>query len=322
MMLRSRRCREVLLDHLLRAAAGHGGDRHARLFEIVDGLDGAVVGFNEKGDALLADGDEVHHFLAGRGLERPRARHRIGLLAGRRRSCPSRLRSIRASPRVCPQPRSARRSTASTPSSPRRPRRSRRPRPSSPSDRAARRGRASRSRGHRRTSRTCIAGGATAEEIASETALELGTLALNSETTRRPRRRPGLPRPPRSRPRSARRPTSIELAGGGLATLRVDSIDPPALIPLAEVRDRVAADWTAARTAEALTELADGYVAELDGGLELRRPRRAPRPPDRDGRRPADPRRDRPTAPPPALVADVFAAEPARPRSPAATATA
>ena len=35
------------------------------------------------------------------------------------------------------------------------------------------------------------------------------------------------------------------------------------------MRDRVAADWTAARTAEALTRLTDGYVAELDGGLTL-----------------------------------------------------
>ena len=39
-----------------------------------------------------------------------------------------------------------------------------------------------------------LAGGATAEEIAAETVLEPGTLALDAETTRRPRRRPGLPR--------------------------------------------------------------------------------------------------------------------------------
>ena len=61
----------------------------------------------------------------------------------------------------------------------------------------------------------------------------------------------------------------VALDDGGLATLRVDAVEPPALLPLAEVRDRVAADWTAARTAEALTELAEGYVAELEGGLAL-----------------------------------------------------
>ena len=41
------------------------------------------------------------------------------------------------------------------------------------------------------------------------------------------------------------------------------------MIPLAEVRDRVAADWREARTAEALQKLADGYRDELKAGLAL-----------------------------------------------------
>ncbi len=49
----------------------------------------------------------------------------------------------------------------------------------------------------------------------------------------------------------------------------MDEIEPAAVIPLAEIRDRVAADWTEARTAEALSALAEGYRAEIAGGLPL-----------------------------------------------------
>jgi peptidyl-prolyl cis-trans isomerase D len=41
------------------------------------------------------------------------------------------------------------------------------------------------------------------------------------------------------------------------------------VIAFAEVRDRVAADWTAARTAEALTVVAEGFRDEVAGGLTL-----------------------------------------------------
>ena len=84
--------------------------------------------------------------------------------------------------------------------------------------------------------------------------MQLGTLALNSET------KGGLaddPKPsatPPPRPSAGEETDLIELADGGLATLRVDRIDPPAVIPLAEIRDRVAADWTADQTADALDQ--------------------------------------------------------------------
>ena len=152
-----------------------------------------------------------------------------------------------------------------------------------------------------------LAGGATAEEISAETALEPGTLALDASTTG------GLADDPAFRTAALEAEVGVEtdliaLEGGGIATLRVDAIDPPALLPLAEVRDRVAADWTAARTAEALTRLTDGYVAELDGGLSLAALA------ERLGRPLATvaplTRGDTPEGPPPALVAEVFAAEP------------
>jgi peptidyl-prolyl cis-trans isomerase D len=152
-----------------------------------------------------------------------------------------------------------------------------------------------------------LAGGATVEEIAAETVLEPGTLALDAGTTG------GLADDPAFRAAAEAAEVGVEtdliaLEGGGLATLRVDAVEPPALLPLAEVRDRVAADWTAARTAEALTELAEGYVADLDAGLTLAA---------------LGERIDRPVATvapltradtaegaPPALVAEVFAVEP------------
>ena len=111
-----------------------------------------------------------------------------------------------------------------------------------------------------------IAGGATLEEIASETAMELGSVALNSETSG------GIADDPAFREAALAAETGeetdlVELADGGLATLRVERIDPPTVIPLAEIRDRVAADWREGRTADALQKLADGYLTELEAGL-------------------------------------------------------
>lgn len=153
-----------------------------------------------------------------------------------------------------------------------------------------------------------VAGGATAEEVADETVLDLGTLSLDAGT------KGGLADDPAFRQAALGADTGIEtdpiaLADGGLAVIRVDGVDPPALLPLAEVRDRVAADWTAARTADALATVADGYARELDGGLafaalaeRLGRPVQAV---------PALTRGDTAPGAPPELVADVFAAAPA-----------
>ncbi len=150
-----------------------------------------------------------------------------------------------------------------------------------------------------------IAGGATLEEIASETVLQLGSLALNSETTG------GIADDKTFRDAALKANVGeetdlVELAGGGLATLRVDKIDPPAVIPLAEIRDRVAADWTRARTVEALDKLAVGFIAELNGGLSFADLAQ------RLGRQEqhVDPLTRGETAPgaPAGLVADIFAA--------------
>lgn len=113
-----------------------------------------------------------------------------------------------------------------------------------------------------------IAGGATIEEIASETLMDLGTIELTEASTG------GLADDAAFRQLAAaagegEETDVVELAGGGLATLRVEAVEPPAPIPFEEVRTQVAEDWTAARTAEALAALATGYAVELDGGLEF-----------------------------------------------------
>ena len=152
-----------------------------------------------------------------------------------------------------------------------------------------------------------LAGGATVEEVADETVLEPGTLALDAATTG------GLADDPAFRSAAEGAEVGIdtdpiELADGEIATLRVDAIDPPALLPLAEIRDRVSADWTAAQTAAALTTLADGYVAEIGSGLTLAALG------ERLGRAATIvaplTRGDSAEGVPPALIADVFAAEP------------
>ena len=152
-----------------------------------------------------------------------------------------------------------------------------------------------------------IAGGATLEEIASETVMQLGSIALNSES------KGGLADDPKFRDAAAKAAVGeetdlVELTGGGLVTLRVDKIDPPAVIPLAEIRDRVAADWTATQTADALTRLATGYIAELKAGTSFADlATRLGQPVSKAG-----PLTRGETAPgaPPELVADVFAAAP------------
>lgn len=113
-----------------------------------------------------------------------------------------------------------------------------------------------------------VAGGATLEEIASETVMELGHVALNAGTTG------GVADDPAFRKAADAAATGeetdpIQLADGGIASLRVDGIDPPAVIPLSEIRDRVAADWTSDQTAAALQTLADGFVSELKAGGTL-----------------------------------------------------
>ncbi len=113
-----------------------------------------------------------------------------------------------------------------------------------------------------------IAGGASIEEVAAETPLVQGRIALNDETTE------GIAADPDFREVAFAAGESFEtdpfeLADGSIATLRVDEVLPPTLLPLEEVRDRVAADWRAERTAERLTEAAEAWRVEIAEGTPI-----------------------------------------------------
>ncbi len=113
-----------------------------------------------------------------------------------------------------------------------------------------------------------VAAGATIEEISEETPLAADTLALNVETTE------GIGADPAFREAALNaiegiETDPIELDSGGIAVLRVDAVLEPAVLPLDEVRERVAADWSAAETRARLTERAEALRAELDRDTDL-----------------------------------------------------
>jgi peptidyl-prolyl cis-trans isomerase D len=152
-----------------------------------------------------------------------------------------------------------------------------------------------------------IAGGASIEEVAAETPLVQGQIGLNDETTE------GVAADPDFRQAALAAGENFEtdpfeLSDGSIATLRVDAIVPPTLLPLEEVRDQVAADWRAERAAEVLTEAAGAWRAEIAEGASLEELA------ERLGARveTAGPlsRGDISAAAPPELVAEIFELEP------------
>lgn len=113
-----------------------------------------------------------------------------------------------------------------------------------------------------------LASGATLADVAKDFGMELGTLDYNSESEG------GLVGYEAFRkvadaltPESF--PTLEALDDGGVFALQLDGIDPAAPRPLEEVRDKVAADWTADRTRSALSELAGADLAQLQNGAAL-----------------------------------------------------
>ncbi len=151
-----------------------------------------------------------------------------------------------------------------------------------------------------------IAGGARIEEIAAETVLEQGEIALNTTTTG------GLSDDPAFRTAALSAEVGVEtdlveLDGDGLVTLRVEAIEPPALIPLEEIEAEVLADWRAEAVAEALAAQSESWRAQIGSGLafadlaeELGVAAQAAGPMVRSDALPGTP---------PRLVADIFATE-------------
>jgi peptidyl-prolyl cis-trans isomerase D len=113
-----------------------------------------------------------------------------------------------------------------------------------------------------------IAGGAKLEEIASETVMQLGEIELNDDSTDPLAVDPGF-RAAADAAVEGEETDLVELEGGGYATLRLEAVEPPTLIPLGEIRGTVATDWHAAQVAAALAERAQGYATEIEQGLAI-----------------------------------------------------
>ena len=102
-----------------------------------------------------------------------------------------------------------------------------------------------------------LAGGATLEQLAEETPMELGRIDFSAET---PSEGIAAYQAFRERARAVTAedfPQLYQLDDGGVVVLRLDELVPPALIPLDKVRDAVLADWTGAETRRELKSLAE-----------------------------------------------------------------
>lgn len=107
-----------------------------------------------------------------------------------------------------------------------------------------------------------LAAGATLEEVAADTDMELSTLAFTSGTT------DGIAayeefREAATLVQDGDFPEIISLSDGGVFALRLDGVTEPARIPLDKVREQVTRDWTAAETVSALRVMADDLATKL-----------------------------------------------------------
>ena len=111
-----------------------------------------------------------------------------------------------------------------------------------------------------------LAGGATLEEVADETELELGQIDW------RPGVEDGIAASSAFREAVAAAdpedyPEAQATEDGGIFAFRIDEVRPPEVPPLADIRDAVAEAWRADQTTTRLTALAEEYATAFrDGG--------------------------------------------------------
>ena len=110
-----------------------------------------------------------------------------------------------------------------------------------------------------------LAAGATLEELAQETEMELGTLTVGPDTAEGMAAYPAF-RETVQATNPGDFPDLISLNDGALLSLRVDEVIAPALQPLDDVRDQVTADWEAQETTARLGDLGEEIrAARLEG---------------------------------------------------------
>ncbi|MBY5970962.1 SurA N-terminal domain-containing protein [Ferrimonas balearica] len=113
-----------------------------------------------------------------------------------------------------------------------------------------------------------LAGGATLEDLAAETEMELGTVDWY----------PGLSEgiaayadfeDAATALSSDDYPEILQLDDGGIYAMRLDEVLPPAPEPFEDVAERVADNWEAAQTDDALTEKAQAIIDRVEAGETL-----------------------------------------------------
>ncbi len=115
-----------------------------------------------------------------------------------------------------------------------------------------------------------LAGGATLEDMATDTPMVLGQIDWTQDLEAEPE---SIAAYPEFRERAATVterdfPELTDLEDGGVFALRLDKIEPPALIPFAEVRDRVAEDWLQNETRRQLLALAEERHVAVEAAAE------------------------------------------------------
>ena len=109
-----------------------------------------------------------------------------------------------------------------------------------------------------------LAGGASLEDLAKDTQMEVGSIEFSAETPS-----DGIAAYQAFRERAASLtdkdfPQIYQLDDGGVFALRLDQVVPPALIPFDKVRELVLTDWTAAETRRQLKALAEEEKMRLE----------------------------------------------------------
>jgi peptidyl-prolyl cis-trans isomerase D len=110
-----------------------------------------------------------------------------------------------------------------------------------------------------------LAGGATLEQLADETDMELGTIDYFAGTEDPMASYPEFQTAADALTADAF-PEAIGLSDGGMVAMRLDAVKPPELIPLDKVQDDVIAAWTADETQARLTARAEEIKAALAAG--------------------------------------------------------
>ncbi|WP_412507502.1 SurA N-terminal domain-containing protein [Roseovarius sp. SYSU LYC5161] len=110
-----------------------------------------------------------------------------------------------------------------------------------------------------------LAGGATIEDLAAETAMQLGQIDWHPDETT------GIAAYDSFRRAAAEvtaedYPEVEQLEDAGIFALRLDDVIPPEVMPLEEVRDAVERGWRRQATVEALRDQAQDYLPQLETG--------------------------------------------------------